>query len=148
MVRNLCAMQFNPWARKIPWRRQWLPTPVFLPGEPMDRGAWWATVQGVTKSWTRLSNWHFSFLSGSNIPSLLFPSNPCQQWFLFMFGFPRWALYHPWRNGDRTFSYQYKNQPKYSIQLNCSLSLNAGTVFPWEHRGLSVLLWCSQRHHY
>jgi len=25
----------------------------------MDRGAWWATVHGVTKSWTQLSNWHF-----------------------------------------------------------------------------------------
>ena len=24
---------------------------------PMDRGAWWATVHGVTKSQTRLSNW-------------------------------------------------------------------------------------------
>ena len=24
-------------------------------GNPMDRGAWWATVQGTTKSWTRLS---------------------------------------------------------------------------------------------
>ena len=23
---------------------------------PMNRGAWWATVHGVTKSWTRLSN--------------------------------------------------------------------------------------------
>ena len=22
----------------------------------MDRGAWWATVQGVAKSWTQLSN--------------------------------------------------------------------------------------------
>ena len=22
----------------------------------MDRGAWWATVHGVTKSWTQLSN--------------------------------------------------------------------------------------------
>ena len=22
---------------------------------PMDRGAWWATINGVTKSWTRLS---------------------------------------------------------------------------------------------
>ena len=25
-------------------------------GNPMDRGAWWATVHGVTKSWIRLSN--------------------------------------------------------------------------------------------
>ena len=23
---------------------------------PMDRGAWWATVHGITKSWTRLSS--------------------------------------------------------------------------------------------
>ena len=36
MVKNLSAMQetlFYPWVRKIPWRREWLPTPVFLPGE-------------------------------------------------------------------------------------------------------------------
>ena len=25
-------------------------------GNPMDRGAWWATVRGVTKSQTRLSD--------------------------------------------------------------------------------------------
>ena len=24
---------FNPWVRKIPWRRKWQPTPVLLPGE-------------------------------------------------------------------------------------------------------------------
>ena len=24
---------FKPWVRKIPWRRAWQPTPVFLPGE-------------------------------------------------------------------------------------------------------------------
>ena len=43
MVKNLPAMQetaFDPWAGKIPWRREGQPTPVFLPGESMDRGAW------------------------------------------------------------------------------------------------------------
>ena len=25
--------RFDPWVRKIPWRREWLPAPVFLPGE-------------------------------------------------------------------------------------------------------------------
>ena len=25
--------RFNPWVRKIPWRKEWLPSPVFLPGE-------------------------------------------------------------------------------------------------------------------
>ena len=24
---------FDPWVRKIPWRRAWKPTPVFLPEE-------------------------------------------------------------------------------------------------------------------
>ena len=39
MVKNLsiclqCQRSgFNPWVKKIPWRRKWQPTPVFLPGE-------------------------------------------------------------------------------------------------------------------
>ena len=37
MVKNLPAMQerprFDPWVRKIPWRREWQPTPVLSPGE-------------------------------------------------------------------------------------------------------------------
>ena len=35
-VKNLPAMQetgFDPWVGKIPWRREWQPTTVFLPGE-------------------------------------------------------------------------------------------------------------------
>ena len=26
-------LRFDPWVGKIPWRRGWQPTPVFLPGE-------------------------------------------------------------------------------------------------------------------
>ena len=26
-------LRLDPWVRKIPWRRKWQPTPVFLPGE-------------------------------------------------------------------------------------------------------------------
>ena len=30
---------FDPWVGKVPWRRTWQPTPVFLPGEsPGQRG--------------------------------------------------------------------------------------------------------------
>ena len=36
------------------WRRQWQPTPVFLPGESQGGGAWWAAVYGVAQSRTRL----------------------------------------------------------------------------------------------
>ena len=30
---------FDPWVRKIPWRREWLSTPVFLPGELHAQGS-------------------------------------------------------------------------------------------------------------
>ena len=48
----------NPWIRKIPRRREWLPTPVFLPGEFHGQRIQQGTAQRVTKSQTRLSNTH------------------------------------------------------------------------------------------
>ena len=30
---NCRRCRFDPWVRKIPWRRAWQPTLVFLPGE-------------------------------------------------------------------------------------------------------------------
>ena len=33
------------------------PTPVFLPGEPVDRGARWATVHGVAKPQTQFGDY-------------------------------------------------------------------------------------------
>ena len=45
---------FDPWVGKIPWRRAWQPTAVFLPEELHGRGAWWAAVHRIAKSRTRL----------------------------------------------------------------------------------------------
>ena len=59
MVCNAGDCSFSPWVGKIPWRREWLPTPVFLPGEFHGRGVWRATVRRIAKSQARLSNWHF-----------------------------------------------------------------------------------------
>ena len=36
------------------WKRKWQPTPVFLPGESRDGGAWWAAIYGVAQSRTQL----------------------------------------------------------------------------------------------
>ena len=42
-------------ARSDPWVGKWQPTPVFLLENPMDRGAWRATVHVLTKDRTPLS---------------------------------------------------------------------------------------------
>ena len=53
------------------WRRKWQPTPVFLPGESQDGGAWWAAFYGVAQSQTRLKQ-----LSSSSMSTeLVMPSN-------------------------------------------------------------------------
>ena len=49
-----CRRQRRHGFKKIPRRRAWQPTPVFLPGESMDRRAWWARVHRISKSRTWL----------------------------------------------------------------------------------------------
>ena len=46
--------RFGPWIRKIPWRRKWQSTPVFLPGESQGPRSLGAAVHRVAKSQTRL----------------------------------------------------------------------------------------------
>ena len=36
-AKNLPAMQFDLWVQKIPWGREWQPTPVFLPGKSLGQ---------------------------------------------------------------------------------------------------------------
>ena len=33
VVKNLPANGFDPWVKKISWRRRWQPTPVLFPGK-------------------------------------------------------------------------------------------------------------------
>ena len=44
--------RFDPWVRKIPWRRAQQPTPVFLPGEFHGKRSLVAMVHQVTNSQT------------------------------------------------------------------------------------------------
>ena len=65
-------LEFSPWFGKIPWRREWLPTPVFLPGESHGQrnlagcSPWgqkriehgWATNNKNTHSFFKQSYWN------------------------------------------------------------------------------------------
>jgi len=52
---NLPAMR-QTWVQSLgqedPWRREWLPTPVVLPGQSHGQRSLVATVHEVEKSWT------------------------------------------------------------------------------------------------
>ena len=60
MVKNLPAMR-EPWVQSLGWEdplEEGMAThsSILAWRIPMDRGAWWATVHGVAKSQTRLSD--------------------------------------------------------------------------------------------
>jgi len=49
-IRLQCRSQgFHPWVRKIPWRRAWQPTPVFLPGKSHGLRSLAATVHRIAR---------------------------------------------------------------------------------------------------
>ena len=60
LVKNLHTV-WETWVRSLGWEEpleEGMAThsSILAWGTPMDRGAWWATVHGVTKSRTRLSD--------------------------------------------------------------------------------------------
>ena len=65
--------RFDPWVRKILWRRKWQCIPYSCLENPMDRGGWWAQVHGVTKSRTRWATEHSHAGIYSLLPELLGP---------------------------------------------------------------------------
>ena len=46
---------------RIPGEGNGTPLQYSFLENPMDRGAWWAAVHGVSQSWTRLSDFTFTF---------------------------------------------------------------------------------------
>ena len=81
--RSCRRFSFDPWVGKIPWRRAWQPTPVFLPGESHGQGAWWATAHGVANSQTRLKRLSMrarficSRVNGHLVSSCWMPGTEC-----------------------------------------------------------------------
>ena len=91
------------------WRRKWQPTPVFLPGESQDEGAWWAAVYGVTQSRTRLKQ-----LSSS--------SNICLYLLLFLLTWEVDLIKHWYDLSQRTFAMFFSRNSMVSCLMFKSLS--------------------------
>ena len=66
---------FDPWVRKITWRRKWQPAPVFLPGKSHGQRSLAGYSPQGHKSQTRLSR-HHHFLPGltKSFPLLILPA--------------------------------------------------------------------------
>ena len=64
-VKNLFAIAGDvgliPGYERVPEEGNGNPFQYSCPENPMHRGAWLATVHGVAKSWTRLSDFTFTF---------------------------------------------------------------------------------------
>ena len=53
--------RFDPWVGKIPWRRKWQPTPVFLPGKSYGKRSPWGrkesdSIERLTHTHCRINN--------------------------------------------------------------------------------------------
>ena len=62
--------EFDPWVGKTPWRGHSNPLQCSCLENPMDRGAWWATVQRskrVRHNWNDLAHTHTSFFFNKNL---------------------------------------------------------------------------------
>ena len=66
---------FDPWVGKILWRREWQPTPVFLPGESHGQRSL------VRKSWTWLK-WHHTHTHNKMLRQVPGGHSPLTKWWL------------------------------------------------------------------
>ena len=54
-----CRCGFHPWVGKIPWRREWQPTPILLPEKSHGQKSLESCSPWFTKSWTQLGDYYF-----------------------------------------------------------------------------------------
>ena len=97
---------------------------IWSPDNPMDRGAWWATVHGVAKSWTQLSararmhtHTHTQLLgvdeeTQSIVNTLLYP-NVMNRIVWKESSFPLRSLVFPFHTNDKEFYFQ---NPQFSFK--------------------------------
>ena len=59
---NAGDVSLIPGSGRSPGKGNSNPLQYFCLGNPVDRGAWWATVHEFAKSWTQLNDFHFCYI--------------------------------------------------------------------------------------
>ena len=109
----------HPWVRKIPWRRAWKPTPVFLPGE----SPWTEEPSGLQSMGSHRVGHYWSNLAQ-------------------MQGAQEWTLWNPCPKDTSFYPSSLGSKGKTSSRLNLAL-LKSETNLTWTttqcHKTLSSL---------
>ena len=100
LVNNPPAVQetgFNPWVGKVPWTREWLPTPAFWPGEFHGQKSLsgyrpWGQKESDMTEWLSLSWQVWGFPGGASDKELTCQCRRHQR-----HGFDPWMGRIPWR---------------------------------------------------
>ena len=108
--------EFNPWVEKIPRRRAWQPTPVFLPGKSHGQRSLvgyspWGRKELDTTEQLRTCMWDFSSLTRDQTHS------PCIRRQSFNFWTPRGVPRNSFELGDLNFL--VSSIPVLSFSPNC-----------------------------
>ena len=115
MAKNLLACWragFNPWVRKIPWRREWLPTPIFLPGESYRQRnlvgySPWGLKESETTKQLTLSTFSMLFINIFTSFSSLHEVNKVNSLSILFSGGRDWfyrLVYFAWGHSEQTLS--------------------------------------------
>ena len=108
-------------------RRKWQPTPVFLTGKSMDRGAWWPAVQRAAKSHTQWSD--KAYMKNDDI-------NLC---FFFNFIFSQ-HIFNKLSKVDVLCYSQYFKHWEYSSKQNWQILAFMKLALQWEKRWKQVII--------
>ena len=117
---NLRRPRFFPWVKKILWRKNGYPFWNSWLENSMSRGAWWATVHEIAKSWTQVSNQHFHFY-------------PLTSSFMYCIALEK-------RSKDLDFN---RRQLKVKQCVN-SFCFEVAIIFPWFDINLNLIWYKSQ----
>ena len=133
---------FDPWVRKIPWRKKWHPTPIFLPGVSQGKRSLvgyslWSHKR-VGHDWNDLAQthaprfeWAVGFLLISGFPWRDLTSNTSAKtgWF----APPSRRLFRCWGNGGRS-----REGHKFEGRLEGGR--NSKQLFPGSPAGSTMIL--------